>query len=567
MNSPHFQPKSRRRLNLPDFNLQDTGWQLAAEQAFQKGTQHYNQYLARSIKKELEQAICAFHQAVELDPMLAEAQVKLASALWDQGRITTDEAIRRCESALELKPECSDAALFLGYFLRRAGRLEQSQVAFEQALHLKGNTQARTRIALGGVLIHQAAQDTRLAAPIRLAKTVQGLSQFCLGLCSLPLDQQAFKITTDALATDAQIVAYTTAGRLLKSCHLTDATIRLYEKASHVLPQEPLFFHLLGDLQIEKDNVDAAIYFYNRCNELDPDDLTLHKKLGNAYSRCEDSANAAKSLEKLVEANAEDFDTLYTLAQIYTDTNDYMRALYYYKELLVENTENPYLHSHIGYILFKLEDYVGAIEEYQAAIKLGRDAVWTATVAQTLGTIYHQIQQDSDSALQLFQLATQLDPSNLDAWAMLGDIYTEQNNYEEAIGIYRRILQTQPNNADCHNYLGYLLWQLDKNDEAIEAYQRAIQLNIDNPIAFNNLGVIYLDEKCQLNKALEMFQHAVDLKPDYTLACFNIGRTQEALGQTTKAAESYSSALTLNAQNPELTNDEILDRLDQLFKV
>jgi predicted TPR repeat methyltransferase len=64
-----------------------------------------------------------------------------------------------------------------------------------------------------------------------------------------------------------------------------------------------------------------------------------------------------------------------------------------------------------------------------------------------------------------------------------------------------------------------------------------------------------------------MFQHAIDLKPDYTLACFNIGRTKEALGQTTEAAQSYSSALTLNAENPELTNDEILDRLDHLFQV
>jgi tetratricopeptide (TPR) repeat protein len=567
MNYPHYQPKPHPKLNLPDFNLADTGCRLAAERALQNGNRHYNQYLARSNKKELEQAVQSFHQAVELDASLTEAQVKLASALYDQGKITAEEAIRRCELAAELNPNCAETALFLGYFLRRTGQLEQAESAFQRAVCLKGKTKARARMALGGVLIQQAAQNERQPSAFRLSKTLQGLIQFTWGLCSLPSDRQAFRVAIDALALDAQIIAFTTAGRLLKSCRLTEASIRLYTHASRILPQEPIFFHLLGDLQAEKGNASASVYFYNRCQELDADDLALYKKLGQAYNRCNDSENAAKSLEKVVEANAQDADTLYTLAQIYTDSQEYMRALYYYKALLAENPDNPYLHSHIGFILFKMEDYDGAIEEYQAAIQLGQDAAWTSTVAQTLGTIYHQIRQDNESALQLFQLATQLDPANLDAWAMLGDIHTEQNNYEEAIEIYRRILKAQPDNADCYNYLGYLLWQLDKNDEAIKAYQQAIALNVDNPVAFNNLGVIYLDEKCLPEKALAMFQQAVELKPDYTLARFNIARSREALGQIAEAAQCYSDALKLNAQNPELTNEEILDRLDQLFQV
>ena len=150
---------------------------------------------------------------------------------------------------------------------------------------------------------------------------------------------------------------------------------------------------------------------------------------------------------------------------------------------------------------------------------------------------------------------------------MLGDIYTEQGNFEQAIETYNYILSVEPDNAECHNYLGYLLWQLDKNDEAVEAYNRAIALNLDNPIAYNNLGVIYLDEKCQLKKALEMFEQAVALKPDYTLARFNVARTLEALGQTAGAAKVYTEALALNAENPELDDAEIQERLENLFQV
>jgi tetratricopeptide (TPR) repeat protein len=565
MNQPSYQSSSQHSLGFVDFSPNETVSRAAAEQALQQGNRYYNRYLSRSIKKELEKAVHAFRQAVQLDPTLPEAQVKLASALWDQGKITLGEAIRRCEEALALDANCAEAALFLGYFLRRDGQLERAQSSLRQVLSIRGGEgKARARMALGGLHMQQVKNAS---VPIRLAGTLHGLGWFFWGLATLPADQKAFRVTQDALLADAGVLAFTLAGRALRACRLKESAKRLYDFASRRLPEEPLFFHLLGDLQVEQGNYDAAIYYYSRCRELDPDDLMLHRKLGQLYNRCDDPAMAAKSLEKLVEAQAEDFDTLYTLAQIYTDAHDYMRALYYYKSLLTEQPDNPYLHSHIAFVLFKLEDYDGAIEHYETAVKLGRDPVWVSTVAQTLATIYHQIKQDTDATIQLLQTATQLDASNLDAWAMLGDILTEQGEFEEAVRIYRHLAEERPDNADCQNYLGYLLWQLDKNDEAIAAYRQAIRLDTENPIAFNNLGVIYLDEKCQLDKALEMFKRAVSLKPDYTLACFNIGRVHEALGQISEAAQYYSKALALNAQNPELPNAEIQERLEQLFQV
>jgi len=284
------------------------------------------------------------------------------------------------------------------------------------------------------------------------------------------------------------------------------------------------------------------------------------------YNRCNDSANAAKSLQIAVDAEESDFDSQYLLAQVYLDRGEYMRALFNLKELLRETPDNPYLHSNMGYLLFKLEDYEGAVQAYRSAVSFGQDPVWTATVAQTLGTIHYQIEEDLDAAAEMFQMAHRLDPANLDCLTMLGDIYTEQGHYEMATQTYRFIIEQEPDNADCHNYLGYLLWQLDKNDEAVAAYRRAIELNPNNPVAYNNLGVIFLDEKCQLQSALNMFETAFKLKPDYTLACFNVARTREAMGQISEAAHGYTDALALNRINPEIAEDEIQARLEQMFQ-
>lgn len=580
MNQPHSEfPFSSQAYPLAKLPELSPTRQPSAEYYLKLANQHYNHYLTRSVRKELERAIEHYRQALDIDPALPEAYIKLASALWDKGGLSLDMALDYCEIALRLNADYSDAYLFKGYFLRYAGQLDAAQQQFGLALAKVGNgNAAKARLALGRTLIQKAViQQTAVpqegqAVPrtgllSRILTAISGLCEFAMGCCLLPGDQPTFHILQAAFLTDLKILGITLVGRGLKTVGLSTQVTRLYQWASHKLPEEALFFHLLGDLHNDGQNPDAAIYYYNRAQELEPDNVLLHKKLGLAYQGCNDKANATRSLEKVVDAGAADFDTLYSLAHLYTDRAEYMRALYYYKELLKEAPQNPYIHSNMAYILFKMDDHDGAIQEYRRAIQDGDDSVWTATVAQTLGTIYYQVKDDLEGAEKMFQMAYQLDSSNLESLIMLGDIYTEQGNFEAAVRTYEYLLRVDPENADCHNYMGYLLWQLDKNDDAMAEYRKAIALNPENPIAYNNLGVIFLDEKCQLETALDMFEQAMALKPDYTLACFNVARTREVLGQTAEAAKGYTAALALNATNPELDDAEIQERLERLFEV
>jgi tetratricopeptide (TPR) repeat protein len=568
MSQPH--PESKSQLfslsRLPELS---STRQVSAEHFLTLGNRHYNDYLTRTMKRDLDMAITSYRQALDMNPGLPEAHVKLASALWDRGVISLELALEYCDTGLLLNPEFSDAHLFKGYFLRRSGRLDEAIHHFRQAIVKcgEGQSPAKARMALGQTMLQKARFAYELPKGHRFKVAAQGMQSFLFGCIQLPGDQNTLRLMQGALCTDLQIFSLLGVGRFFKSMGLKSMSVRLYQWSAKLMPAEPIFHHLLGDLHVERDNLDGALYSYTRAQELDPDNTLIHKKLGHAYHECKDAANAARSLEKVVEAEAADYETLYTLAQVYSDQAEYMRALYYYKELLNQDVENAYIHSNMAYVLFKLGDYDGAIQEYHTAVKLGKDPVWTATVAQTLGTIYYQVKQDLDAAASVFQMASQLDPGDLDCLSMLGDVYTEQGNFEAAIKTYRYILDVEPDNAECHNYLGYLLWQMDKNDEAIDAYNRALALNPENPIAYNNLGVIYLDEKCQLQTALQMFGKAFEQKPDYTLACFNVARTREALGQTAEAAKGYTQALMLNAENQELSDLEIQERLDNLFQV
>jgi tetratricopeptide (TPR) repeat protein len=542
---------------------------LSAEHFIQMGNRHYHSFLLRGQKIDLERAANHFKEALAMHPAMAEAHVKLASVLWELESISLELAIDYCDTGIRLNPAYREGYLYKGYFLCRADRHDEAVLEFQRAITAVGPASgaAKAHLALGRVRIQQANAAGELSATQRMALTLSGLQQFAWGCCLLPLDQSVRKTLKNALFTDMQVFSLIGGARLMKAVGLRFGARAIYRWANHHLPEEAIFSHLLGDLYMETDDIEPAIQSYNQAKSLEPGNALLLKKLGQAYYRNQDADNAVKNLEQVVDTTQSDFDTLYALGRIHSDQSEYLRSLYYFKELLAQDTENPYLHSNVAYLLFKMEDYDGAVVAYQDAIRYGKDPIWTATVAQTLGTIYYQIQQDLEAAARVFGLAYQLDPTDLECLSMLGDIYTEQGNFETAIEVYQHILRFDPRNAECYNYMGYLLWQMDKNDDAIEAYRTAIELSGDNPIAYNNLGVIYLDEKCRPDSAQTMFEQALVCKPDYTLARFNVGRTLEALGKTADAAKSYSMAMRLNEINQELDMEEIKERLDNLFQV
>lgn len=548
----------------PDFSLSVDHLDHYAGRFIELGNTHYEQYLLQARPQDLDAAIQHYQRALSLDPKLAQGHLRLAAAQLEKGEIDLPTAIRHCKTSQELDPANGESFLYLGYFLRREGALDEAIEAFKTAISLAPLRMPKARIAYGSTLIQKALQDQHPGQKILI--TLQGLLAFGLGCTCLPLDPPSIRVFQNALSSDALLHGVPTLGKTLTTLGMAPLAARLYMAACRRTPGDPRFFHLLGDLYFNQNQPGQALSCYEHALSLDPDNITLHKQLGKLYLYFDDTEHAIRSLEKLVLRGEDDFETFYQLAQLYTDGGELMRALYYFKECARLFSHNPYVHSNMAYVLFKMEDYDGAIHEYQAAVNYGTDPEWTSTVAQTLGTLLYKIRQDIEAAIPVFEMACQLNPHNLDAQSTLVDLYYDQGNLETALALYRNLMRHQPDSAESYTYYGYLLWQMNRNDEAITAYERAIELSGDNAIAYNNLGVIYLDEAGRPEEAKQLFEKAVTLNDGYTMACFNLARSLEALNQVQAAAETYSRALTLNTISPELTEDEITTRLDGLFR-
>lgn len=84
-----------------------------------------------------------------------------------------------------------------------------------------------------------------------------------------------------------------------------------------------------------------------------------------------------------------------------------------------------------------------------------------------------------------------------------------------------------------------------KYDKAINAYNQALQLNPNYERAYNNRGNVYYDLK-EYEKAIQDYNKALELNPDYAAAYSNRANIYSDLKEYEKAIQDYNKSIELN---------------------
>jgi tetratricopeptide (TPR) repeat protein len=92
------------------------------------------------------------------------------------------------------------------------------------------------------------------------------------------------------------------------------------------------------------------------------------------------------------------------------------------------------------------------------------------------------------AALDNFDKALRLQPSNAELINNRASALTEAKRYEEALAGYDSALAIRSNYADAHNNRGCVLMEMQRYEEALKSYSKALILDSDNAEFINNLG-------------------------------------------------------------------------------
>jgi len=114
----------------------------------------------------------------------------------------------------------------------------------------------------------------------------------------------------------------------------------------------------------------------------------------------------------------------------------------------------------------------------------------------------------------------------------------------------RELLQVYPQAVFILNVLGVACQEQGKFHEAVQAFNKAIELKPDYADAYSNRGNALCDLG-QLQEALESYEKAIQLKPDYADAYSNRGNALHKLGRFEDAVMSCEKAIQLKPDYAE----------------
>lgn len=182
-------------------------------------------------------------------------------------------------------------------------------------------------------------------------------------------------------------------------------------------------------------------------------------------------------------------------------------ALAVYRRILDENPGSLKARNNLGVLHDELGQHELALEQFEAAEKLGPDNVEVlVNLGSTLGVVARY--EEAEAALRK---AVRLEPESVSVRAALGILHFRRGVYAIAESELRWVCEQDHDHADAFYYRGEALNRLGRFDEALEALERAIALEPGNSRAFYTLGHLY-DRKHLPEEAALMYRRARELQ-------------------------------------------------------
>ncbi|XP_041906408.1 protein O-mannosyl-transferase TMTC1 isoform X1 [Corvus kubaryi] len=369
-----------------------------------------------------------------------------------------------------------------------------------------------------------------------------------------------------------------------------------YKTALKLYPRHASALNNLGTLT--KDVVEAKDY-YRRALQLNPQHNRALFNLGNLLKSQGKKEEAVILLRDSIKYGPEFADAYSSLASLLAEQERLQEAEEVYKAGIENCPESSDLHNNYGVFLVDTGSPEQAMSHYRQAIllspahhvamvNLGRlhrslgqnkeAEVWykralkvsrKAEILSPLGALYYNTGR-YEEALQVYQEAAALQPSNKDIRLALAQVLAMMGRTKEAEKMTNHILNEDAECLECYRLLSAIYSKQELYAKALEAIEKALQLKPKDPKVISELFFTkgnQLREQNLLDKAFESYKRAVELNPDQAQAWMNMGGIEHIKGSYITARDYYEKALQL-VPNSKLLKENLakLDRLEKRFQ-
>jgi serine/threonine protein kinase/tetratricopeptide (TPR) repeat protein len=166
--------------------------------------------------------------------------------------------------------------------------------------------------------------------------------------------------------------------------------------------------------------------------------------------------------------------------------------------------------------------------------------------------VMHQ-QSCLDNARRSLRAAESLSPDSPRVRMAAGRLKETASQYEQALEDYLSVQDHEPRNVDVLLRIAGVYDKLHMTSQAIETYQKAIELDPDYYGGYHGLGVLYYYHG-NYPEAARHFQKSIERAPGLSDEYTVLGAALDELGQDTEAEKAFLTSLKLRETPSALNN-------------
>jgi tetratricopeptide (TPR) repeat protein/tRNA A-37 threonylcarbamoyl transferase component Bud32 len=395
--------------------------------------------VALAAMRDLDGAIAALKQAIDLDPKLTHAHINLGAALHDKNDL--DGAIAAYKKAIAIDPKDAGAHYNLGIALHDKRDLAEAIAEYNKAIvidpkHVEPYTNLGNALAAQGNLDGAiTCYKKAIAIDPNYAKAHTNLGNALTAKKDLAGAIAAYK---QAIALDPKYaLAHSSLGNaLLRKGDLARA-IAAYKHALDLTPKNANFHNGLGFALKANRDLDGAIAEFKKAIALDPKFAEAHNNLGNALYAKPDLDGAIDAYKQAIAIDPKFALAHYNLGNALAAQGNLDGAITCYKKAIAIDPRDAEAHTGLGNALYAKQNLDGAMAAYQKAIAIDPKL---APAHSNLG-IALAAKRDLDGAIAALKKAIAIDPKLVGAHINLGRALLGKGRFAEARTATRECLQ------------------------------------------------------------------------------------------------------------------------------
>jgi cytochrome c-type biogenesis protein CcmH/NrfG len=288
--------------------------------------------------------------------------------------------------------------------------------------------------------------------------------------------------------------------------------------------------------------------------------------------------DAIRALEKMLGSYPEFAPAHYELGALYFNRGHKTKALEHYHESInLEPLNAAFLKGLADCYYVALGNAAEATKLYHKVIEIDPNDITALMILGNLAVVENRF----DIARDFYQRVLAIEPWNHEALSLLekfdrrkkaGDkeqipessyLHIQElinsGNIKEAIKELENLLAIQPEYGLAHNDLGVLYYQCGRTEKTLVHYEEAVRLEPDNPTFQKNLADFYYIEQSRIQDALEIYLKVLSEEPTDIETLMAAAQICKALNRNEQAKIFFDRVLDLEPWNLEA--DENLNKL------